>query len=85
MLFKVSEMSFSPRFTHGFSGETKEKAKLELNEDPVTRQTKIQLLRDKMVFRPDLPFRKTDKKMFYAFFRYESSTKSEYFNCYVLI
>ena len=55
-------MSFSSRFTHGLLGETKEKSKLELIEDSVTRQTKIQLLRDKMVFRPDLPFQKTDDK-----------------------
>ena len=62
-------MSFSPGFTHGLSAETKEKARVELNENPLTRQTKIQLLRDKMVFRPDLPFRKTDDTYLLRFLR----------------
>ena len=62
-------MSFSPGFTCGLSSDTKEKARLELNEDPLTTQTKIQLLRDKMVFRPDLPFRKTDDKYLLRFLR----------------
>lgn len=62
-------MSFSPGFTCGLSAETKEKARVELNEDPLTRHAKIQLLRDRMVFRPDLPFRKTDEKYLLRFLR----------------
>lgn len=62
-------MSFGPGFSSGLSARTKEKAKIELNEDPLTRNAKIQLLRDKMVFRPDLPFRKTDEKYLLRFLR----------------
>jgi hypothetical protein len=62
-------MSSSPGFTCGLSASTKEKAKQELNEDPLTRHWKIQLLRDRMVFRPDLPFRNTDEKYLLRFLR----------------
>ncbi|XP_028405065.1 LOW QUALITY PROTEIN: clavesin-1-like [Dendronephthya gigantea] len=62
-------MSFGPGFSSGLSAKTKEKAKAELNEDPLTRNAKVQLLRDKMVFRPDLPFRKTDEKYLLRFLR----------------
>lgn len=62
-------MSFSPGFSSGLSAETQHKAKLELNEDPDTRDAKIQLLRDRMVYRPDLPFKRTDNKFLLRFLR----------------
>ena len=62
-------MSFNPGFSSGLSTETQHKAKVELNEDPDTRGTKIQLLRDRMVFRPDLGFRRTDDKFLLRFLR----------------
>lgn len=62
-------MSFNPGFSAGLSAETQHKAQVELNEDPETRVSKVQLLRDRMVFRPDLPFRRTDDKFLLRFLR----------------
>ena len=62
-------MSFNPGFTSGLSSEAQQKAILELNEEPDARDSKVQLLRDRMVFRPDLPFKRTDEKFLLRFLR----------------